>query len=154
MTNRVRAPLATQRGIDEADIRRRIDNGVKAIRAMDLEAVMALYAPDLVSFDIVPPLRHVGAEAKRENWVDVFATYQPPLGYELRDLTITVGDDVAFGHSLNRVSGTLRNGQRSEFWLRWTACFRKIDGEWLIAHDQVSVPVDLPSGRALLDLEP
>ena len=146
--------MATQRAIDEADIRQRIVNGVKAIRAMDLEGVMALYAPGIVSFDIVPPLRHVGAEAKRQQWVDVFATYQPPLGYELRDVTITVGDDVAFCHSLNRVSGTLRNGHRSDFWVRWTACFRKMDGTWLIAHDQVSVPVDLQSGRALLDLEP
>jgi ketosteroid isomerase-like protein len=139
---------------DEADIRWRIDNGVKAIRAMDLEGVMALYAPDIVSFDIGPPLRHLGAEAKRKNWVDVFAAYQPPLGYEMRDLTITVGDDVAFGHSLNRISGTLQNGHRNEVWLRWTACFRKIDGTWLIAHDQVSVPVEFASGRALLDLAP
>jgi ketosteroid isomerase-like protein len=146
--------MATQRATDEADIRRRIDNGVKAIRVMDLEGVMALYAPELVSFDIVPPLQHVGAAAKRKQWVDAFATYQRPLGYEIHDLTITVGDDVAFGHSLNRISGTLQNGNRTEFWLRWTAGFRKIDGTWLIAHDQVSVPVDFESGRALLNLEP
>jgi hypothetical protein len=31
--------------------------------------------------------------------------YERPLGYEIRDLTLTLGDDVAFGHSLNRVSG-------------------------------------------------
>jgi deazaflavin-dependent oxidoreductase (nitroreductase family) len=146
-------PMATQRAMDEADIRRRIDNGVKAIHAVDLEAVMALYAPDIVSFDIVSPLRHVGIEAKRKNWVDVFATYRRPLGYEIRDLTITVGDDIAFGYSLNRISGTLQNGHRSETWVRWTACFRKIDGIWLIAHDHVSVPLDFASGRALLDLE-
>jgi len=146
--------MTTQRAIDEADIRRRIDNCAKALHAMDLEGVMAMYAPDIVSFDIVPPLQHVGAEAKRQQWVDAFATYQPPLGYEFRDVTITVGDDVAFAHSLNRVSGTLQTGQRSEFWVRWTACFRKIDGNWLIVHDQVSVPVDFGSGRALLDLEP
>jgi uncharacterized protein (TIGR02246 family) len=127
---------------------------VAALRAMDLEGVMSLYAPDIVSFDIVPPLRHVGAEAKRKNWVDAFAMYQRPLGYEIRDLTITLGDDVAFGHSLNRVSGTLKNGNKTDFWLRWTTCFRKIDGNWLIAHDQVSVPLDLESGRALLNLEP
>ena len=146
--------MTTQRAIDEADIRRRIDNCANALHAMDLEGVMALYAPDIVSFDIVPPLRHVGAEAKRKNWVDAFAAYQPPLGYEMRDLTITVGDDVAFGHSLNRISGTVQNGQRSEVWVRWTACFRKIDGTWLITHDHVSVPVDFASGRALLDLAP
>lgn len=51
---------------DEADIRQRIDRLVEALRAMDLEGVMSLYAPDIVSFDIVPPLRHVGAQAKRE----------------------------------------------------------------------------------------
>jgi len=146
--------MATQHAIDEADIRRQIDKAVEAVRAMDLEGVMSMYAPDIVDFDIVLPLQHVGAEAKRKNWVDAFATYQPPLGYEIRDLTITVGDNVAFGYSLNRVSGTLKNGQRSDVWLRWTACFRKIDGNWLIAHDHVSVPLDPESGRALLDLEP
>jgi ketosteroid isomerase-like protein len=146
--------MTTQRAMDEADIRRRIDNGVTAIRAMDLEGVMALYAPDIVSFDIQPPLRHLGAAAKRKNWMDVFVTYQRPLGYEVRDLTLAVGDDVAFGYSLNRISGTLPNGRRSDRWVRWTACFRKIDGAWLIVHDHVSAPIDFASGRALLDLEP
>jgi uncharacterized protein (TIGR02246 family) len=146
--------MITQRAIDEADIRRRIDKVVNALRAMDIEGVMSIYAPDIVSFDITPPLRYMGAETKRKEWVDVFAMYQPPLGYEIRDITITVGDDVAFGHSLNRVSGTLKNGHENDFWLRWTACFRKIDGNWLIAHDHVSVPFDPESGRALLDLEP
>jgi ketosteroid isomerase-like protein len=146
--------MATQRAIDEADIRRRIDKLATALRAMDLEGVMPIYAVDIMSFDIVPPLRHVGAEAKRRQWVNAFAMYQVPLGYEIRHLTIAVNDDVAFGHSLNRVSGTLKNGNRNDFWLRWTACFRKIDGNWFIAHDHVSVPIDPESRRALLDLEP
>jgi ketosteroid isomerase-like protein len=146
--------VATQRANDEADIRHRIDKFAEAIRAMILEGVMSIYAPDIVSFDIVPPLQHVGVEAKRKNWVDAFAMYQHPLGYEIHDLIITVGDDVAFGHSLNRISGTLKNGNRTDFWLRSTTCFRKIDGKWLIAHDQVSVPVNLESSRALLGLKP
>jgi uncharacterized protein (TIGR02246 family) len=144
----------TQRATDEADIRQRIDKLAEAIRAMNLEAVMSIYAPDIVSFDIVPPLQHTGAEAKRKNWVDAFARYQHPLGYEIRDLTITVGDNVAFGHSLNRISGTLKNGNRTDFWLRSTTCFRKIDGNWLIAHDQVSVPLDLERSSALVNLKP
>jgi Ketosteroid isomerase homolog len=121
---------------------------------MDLEGVMSFYAPDIVSFDIVQPLRHGGAKAKEKNWMDVFATYERPLGYDIRDLTLTVGHDVAFGHSLNRVSGTSKNGNRTDVWVRWTACFRKIDGNWLVAHDHVSVPIDPETGRALLNLEP
>ena len=146
--------MAIQRATDEANIRQRINKWVEALRTMDLEGVMSLYAPDIGAFDLVAPLRHVGAKAKEKNWADAFAMYQRPLGYEIRDLTLTLGDDVAFGHSLNRVSGTLKNGKRTDFSVRWTACFRKIDGNWLIAHDQVSVPVDPESGRALLNLEP
>jgi len=104
-----------------------------------------------VSFDIVPPLQYVGAEAKKKPWVGVFTMYQRPLGYEIRDLTITLREDVAFGHSLNRISGTLKNENKTDVWVRWTTCFRKIDGDWLIAHEQISVPVDMESGRALLE---
>ena len=146
--------MATQHAIDETDIRQRIDRLAESIRTMDLEGVMPIYAPNVVSFDVVPPLQHLGAEAQRRNWVEAFSMYQRPLGYEIRDLTITVGDEVAFGHSLNRISGTLKDGDRADFWLRWTTRFRKIDGNWLITHHQVSVPLDLESGRALLNLKP
>jgi len=146
--------MAIQRATDEANIRQRINSWLDALRAMDLDAVMSLYAPDIVSFDLVPPLRNAGAKAKEKNWANVFAMFQRPLGYEIRDLTLTLGDDVAFGHSLNRVSGTLKNGNRTDSSVRWTGCFRKIDGNWLITHDHVSVPADPQSGRALLNLEP
>jgi ketosteroid isomerase-like protein len=115
--------MATQHAIDEADLRQRIQQGAAAVRAMVLEGVMALYAPDVVSFDIGSPLRYQGAHAKRKAWVEAFAMYRRPPGYEIRDLTITVGDGVAFGHSLNRISGTMNNGTSTDFWLRWTTCF-------------------------------
>lgn len=146
--------MSGQRAADEAAVRQRIDGLVDAVRAMDLDAVRRFFADDVVSFDIVPPLRHVGVAAKTRNWRDVFTVYQPPMGYEIHDLTVTVGGDVAFAHSLNRISGTLRNGAANDGWVRWTGCFEKIDGEWFIAHDQVSVPVDMASGKALLELRP
>jgi uncharacterized protein (TIGR02246 family) len=148
------ATMATPHAADEADIRQRVEQYAAAIRAADLERVMSIFAPDLVSFDLEAPLQHMGAEAKRRNWARAFAAYQHPLGYEIRDLTITVGDDLAFGHSLNRISGTLKNGNKSDYWVRWTTGFRKIDGRWLIVHDHVSVPLDLESGRGLRNLKP
>jgi len=146
--------MSTKQSIDEADIRQQIDALTAAVRDMDLESAMLRYAPDIVSYDIVAPLRHVSADAKRHNWIDVFAVCERPLGYEVRDLAITVADDVAFGHSLNHVTATFKNGTRTDVWVRWTACFRKIHGRWLIAHDHVSVPADVASGRALVDLRP
>src|SRR5215471_7929686 len=128
---------------DEAEIKRVIEGGVEALRARDIDGIMSMYAPDLVSFDIVPPLRYLGTDAYRKRWEETFSSFQGPIGYEIADLSITVGDDVAFGHSLNRISGTLTTGQQTDLWLRWTVCFRKINGQWLIVHTQVSVPVDL-----------
>lgn len=146
--------MTTRYAADEADIRQRLERFLDAVRAMDIDGIRPIYAPDLVSFDIVPPLRHLGAEAKLNNWRNVFAAYRAPLGYELRELALTVGDGVAFGRSLNRINGTLRNGKPSDYWVRWTTCYRKIDRDWLIVHDQVSVPMDVETGRALRDLEP
>ena len=104
---------------------------------------MSLYADDLVAFDVVPPLRYVGADAYRRRWQETFAAYAGPLDYELRDVQITVEGDLAFLHSLNHVQGTLVSGQRTDVWLRWTACLRRIEGVWLVVHGHVSVPVDL-----------
>jgi ketosteroid isomerase-like protein len=108
-----------------------------------------------VSFDIEPPLQQVGADAKRKNWERVFAVYERPLGYEILDLTVTVGGDVASAHSVNRLSGTLKSGTTTTgFWIRTTTCFRKVNGHWLIAHDHASAPLDVTTGAALLNLEP
>ncbi len=140
--------MATQRtALDEASIRERIGRLAGSIRAMDLEGVMSNYATDIVSFDVQQPLRKVGAAGKRQNWVEAFTVFQPPLDYEVRDLSIMVGDNVAFAYSLNRLAGILKNGTSSGPWVRSTLCFRKIDGNWLIAHDHGSLPVDVQTGR-------
>jgi uncharacterized protein (TIGR02246 family) len=139
---------------EESGIRQLIDGFQRAIRAKDLGGVLSVYAPDIVSFDLVPPMQHVGIAAYRRPWEETFASFEGPIGYEVSDLHITATDEVAFSHSLNRMRGTTKDGQRISVWVRWTACFRRLDGRWLVTHEQVSVPIDMDSGRALLDLEP
>jgi ketosteroid isomerase-like protein len=139
---------------DEAEIKRVLEDWVEALRARDIDGVASIYAPDLVAFDLVPPLQYVGAETYRNHWLEGWALFQGAMDYEVADLSITVGDDVAFTRSLNRSSATLTTGQEIDFWLRATACFRKIGGKWLIVHMHASVPFDFATGRALLDLKP
>jgi ketosteroid isomerase-like protein len=138
----------------EALIRQRVEDGTKAIHAKDINGIMSLYAPDIVSFDIVPPLRYVGADNKRRAWQEAFAAYTGPIAYEVRDLNVMTQGELAFVHSLNHVNGTLASGHITNLWLRWTACFRRIDGVWLVVHDHVSVPADLEHGHAVLNLPP
>ncbi|NEW30493.1 YybH family protein [Nocardia cyriacigeorgica] len=139
---------------DHAQIRRQIETLIEALEAKDLEAVRQLYTTDIVSFDIEPPLHHVGIAAKLDNWVRAFQVFETII-YDIRDLTLTVGGDVAFGHAFARLRGTLADGTSTDgMWVRATFGMRKIDDTWLIAHDQVSVPLDIAGGRAVTDLTP
>ena len=139
---------------DEAEIQRAIEGYVEALRARDIDGVMSIYAPELVSFDLVPPLQYVGADVYRNHWLAGWSMLQGAMGYEVADLDITVGDDVAFTRSLNRSSATLSTGQKAELWLRWTTCLRNFGGKWLFVHMHVSVPFDVATGRAMFDLKP
>jgi ketosteroid isomerase-like protein len=143
-----------EKAMAEALIRQRLEDLAKALNAKDIDGVMSLFAPNLVSFDIVPPLRYVGAENKRRAWQEAFAAFPGPIEYEVHELSVTTHGELAFVHSLNHLKATLSSGQITEMWLRWTACLRRIDGVWLVVHDHVSVPADLEHGRAVLNLTP
>ena len=123
-----------QREADQAQIKQQVARIAEGIRAKDLEGLRPIYATDVVSFDVEPPLQHVGVEAKLKNWANVFAVFRD-ADYEVRGLSVAVGDDVAFGHCFGGLHGTL-------------------SGTWQIVHDQASVPFDVLSGRGVADLEP
>jgi ketosteroid isomerase-like protein len=152
--NDIRLPFGNmEKDVTETLIRQRVEDLAKAIGAKDIDGVIALYARDLVSFDLTPPLRRFGTDEKRRAWQEVFAALSGPIAYEVRDLTVTTNGEVAFVHSLNHINSTLPSGP-VDMWLRWTACFRQIDGVWLVVHDHVSVPADPAHGRAVLNLTP
>ena len=56
--------MAAQHAADVAAIRQQVDKLVEAIRAMDLEGLKPIYAPDIVSFDVQ---RRCSALEQREN---------------------------------------------------------------------------------------
>ena len=139
---------------DEAQIRQLIEQLVQALHAKDLNTLMSYYAPDILTFDILPPLQYQGIDAYRKNFEAWFAAVQGPIEYETRDLRIMTGDTVAFCHSLNRVRSTRTTGETTETWVRVTVGFRKMEGAWRITHEHVSVPCDLETSHASLDLQP
>ena len=133
--------------MSEALVRQRVENYAEAIRARNIEHVMSLYAPGIVSFDVNPPLRYAGTDNKRRAWQDFFNAHAGLVGYEVLDLEVVTDGAVAFVHSLNHVETTLTNGQPADLWVRWTACFTRMDGVWLVVHDHVSVPTDPARSR-------
>jgi ketosteroid isomerase-like protein len=154
MTAATNTPTTAGTAKDEADIRRLFDRWAEAVRSKDIEGSLHGYSTDVLAFDLINPLRYVGLNELRSRLADWFASFAGSIGYENRDLSITACRDAAFGHSLNHVDGTTTAGRKIDMWWRATVCFRKIDGEWMVTHSHTSVPFDMETGEASLDLEP
>lgn len=144
------------RTIDEAAIRRLVEHQAKAIRAKDVDGVLSCYAPDVVQFDLAPPLVIAGAAAHDrtllEGW---FSTFTGAVGYELGETAIAVDGDLAYCHGLARISGSRTDGEETDVWVRATMCFRRIGGTWKVTHEHRSVPFYMDGSlKAAVDLHP
>ena len=146
---------AQTKGGDEAAIRQWFAAFTKAFEARDVNAIMAFYSPEVVAYDLVPPLQYVGGDAYRKDWETFCSGFKGPLHMETRDLHILVSGNLAVIEGLYQISGTqASNGQPMSMWIRNTSVLRKTNGRWLDVHDHVSVPADMDTGKALLDLKP
>jgi PhnB protein len=148
-------PIAEKTATTDAKIRKLIDTWTAALHARDVERIMSVYAPDVRVFDLAPPLQQAGAAAHRKNFTEWFRSFRGPVGSDLRDLSIVAGEDVAFCHGLNRISGPRTSGEETSVWVRVTIGLRKAGGAWKVTHEHVSVPFYMDgSYKAAVDLAP
>jgi ketosteroid isomerase-like protein len=138
----------------QSEVRVLLDSRSEAIGAKDIDRLMSLYSPDVVYFDLVPPLRYTGAAVLRTRFLDWFSRWKSAIGQELRDVHILASGDIAAAHMLIRAGGTLKDGHKVGYWVRVSNFFQRSNRRWLITHEHVSLPVDLKSGRAVMDLVP
>ncbi len=94
---------------DEQQVRAVIAGRSRAIEEKDADRLVGFYASDVVVYDLAPPLQQPSAQvldpSSHRAW---FATFEPEMEYDTRDLTVTVGGDVAFAHGLVRLAATPR----------------------------------------------
>lgn len=137
------SPQAERAGLhqEELEIHLRIDSLVEAIRHKNLGQLMLHYSPDIVIFDLHPPLDVRGIAACRRKFERWFASMAGRINYEMLDLQVSAGDQYAFSHCLSHITGARTGGGRADYWVRITAGWRKIDGEWLATHEHISMPM-------------
>lgn len=147
------APVANTKAEDQAAIQALETKFQAAFDAKDVNAIMALYTPDetMVVFDATPPRQYTGWSAYKKDWENFLATSPGPIDIKLTDLDVTVGGDVAYSHSIQHVVATDKTGKKVEMTVRVTDGYKKVNGQWLISHEHVSVPVDLDSMKPDLD---
>jgi len=127
-----------------------------AVRARDVDQIMAKYTVSdaLVVFDVDPPRQYTGWQAYKEHWQRFLAGCKDTPTMEISDLEIYGGNRYAYSHSVQHFACTDQQGKKLNLILRVTDGYANFGGEWLIAHEHVSVPVDLTTGKADLQSKP
>jgi ketosteroid isomerase-like protein len=155
LTRRHGAKTMARYNSDEVQIRELIDRWAGAIRDKNIEAAVTHYARDILLYDLAPPLVHRGVDMYKKELAEWFATFQGAVGFEVHDLSITVGDGAAFATSLNHITGKRANGEQTDVWVRATIGFARKDGGWKATHEHFSVPFYMDgSDKAAVDLKP
>jgi ketosteroid isomerase-like protein len=137
----------------EAAVRSLIEQRLQAVRDKSVDGVTRGLTRSLVTFDVVGPLRRLGADGERERVQEWFALFDGPIGVEVRELTVRATAQTAFAHYLARYSGSQR-GQPIDMWVRATVCCEATAGEWQVVHEHSSVPFNPDNGKASLGLRP
>src|SRR5579864_2259631 len=142
-------------GKDKAQIEALFQQYLRAFNAKDTNAIMALYSStDLFVFDVVPPREYPSWDAYKKDFEALFAAFPGPVENKLSDLSITTDGTMAYAHNIQTVAFTVKDGSKFNIVVRVSDVLRKVKGKWLIVHEHVSVPVDLATGKAVLQSTP
>jgi ketosteroid isomerase-like protein len=127
---------------EEARIRALLEDWAAAVRRHDLPAILAHHDPDMVMFDLPPPLQCRGLAAYEETWGLLFRYHTPGTAFDFRELTVTAGPEVAFAAAIMWCGpGSSANpADKDGFPFRLTVGLRKVGGDWRIVHEHHSVP--------------
>jgi uncharacterized protein (TIGR02246 family) len=125
---------------NEQEIRTLIERWAAAVRAGEMEAVLAAHAPDIVMFDVPPPYDGVrGLDAYRDTWPGFFQWQASGAVFEIESLEVTAGEEVAFAFAL-LLCGQGEGFPASPVRLRLTLGLRKEGGRWVVSHEHHSFP--------------
>ena len=134
--------MPAQIATDQDRIKALLEDWADAVRRHDLPAILAHHEPDMVMFDLPPPLQCKGIEAYAETWGLLFRHHQPGTAFDFSELDVIAGADVAFAVAVMWCGPGSSNtrGEEDGFLFRLTVCLQKVGDAWRIVHEHHSLP--------------
>jgi ketosteroid isomerase-like protein len=124
---------------DEQQIRDLIERWAVAVHVGDLPTVLADHDPGIVMFDVPPPEQGVrGLDAYRATWPGFFDWQASGAVFEVVELDVTAGTDVAFAFALLRCGTPAELERDPDHRLRLTIGLRRTAGRWTVTHEHHS----------------
>ena len=125
---------------DEIIIRNQIETWAAAVRSRDMTGILKNHAADMVMFDVPPPLHLRGIGAYEASWPQFYDASPKPIRFDIIEMQITAGSDVAFVVALMRCA--IIEGGNADLDFRLAVGLRKINGQWIVAHEHHSIPAE------------
>ena len=141
---------------DESDIRDLLTSRDNALARGDTVAVVAVTDPDIVSFDLQPPLRLIGAAARDPAELDAWlATWDGPISSRFTDPEIHMSGDLAVAHGLTNLQGDKKDHGPVDVWFRSSVVLARRTSGWRIVHEHHSFPMRMDGSNLVAsDLKP
>lgn len=144
---RMTAPASPSGDADA--IRALVESYRHAFEARNIDGIMAVYAPsDLFVFDAVPPRDYPSAAAYRQDWLEILKLFPGRVRDRVEQFSVTVQGSIAYGHHVEDVRLTRKDGSVWHVVLRITDVYRREGQRWQIVQEHVSWPVDPATGKA------
>ena len=126
--------------VDSAEVAWLVSKRAAAIRSRDAEYLASRYAPGALTFGAAPPLSAFAGEAHRVDWLRAwFDRFRGRIEHRVLELTVSVGDDLAFCHSRDVLSVRTGHGRRREVRFETTLGLVRVGGVWLVESERVAV---------------
>ncbi|MGH9684383.1 MAG: YybH family protein [Candidatus Acidiferrales bacterium] len=144
-------PLTSSSSVDT--IRAEVEQFRQAVLHKDMRGIARYYwnSPDIVIFDVVPPLSYVGWDSFRKDWEGFFDGFKEITVYDWSDVHIEAEGNLGWMRALVHIVGTLQDGKPLNMAFRDTAIFERKDGKWVVVHDHASVPIIFETGQAVMN---
>jgi len=127
----------------DTEIRELVQRWADAVHRGDIEAVVADHAEDIVMFDVPPPQEGVrGMAAYRDCWPPFFDFQSSGGSFDILELQVTAGAEVAYAFALLRCDTPDGRRDRPDRRLRLTLGLRREDDRWVVAHEHHSFPLE------------
>lgn len=125
--------------MEKTDIRDVIDKWVQSVQERNIEGILANHSDNVVLYDVPPPFENVGIEAYKKTWEHSFFNGTESGVYEILNLTIEEGSDVAFCFGTLKCSWN-NKGTFEDLKFRLTIGLRKTKSGWTVTHEHHSIP--------------
>ena len=96
-----------------------------------------------------PQREHVGQKDVRANMEKGFAGMKD-IKVQFLELKVITDGKLGYARSIQRFSATGPDGKPVDVTFRETDLLHKVDGQWKILEQHISVPIDMATGKALM----